>query len=169
MKPTDSPYLAASGRLGDVIAAIQAMGTYKFYKLDFSAWADRISGDTSQGNHWREIFEQHPEFFRLDSQRKRASLVWRRQHQKLFDVDKEAKISREEYRELTPDKQARLSRMPLASSELATLINAAIELHSRALARKQDTRWWISGVMSLVGVVVGIVLKAALDYLTAHA
>jgi hypothetical protein len=30
-----SPYPANSGRLADVIAAIQAMGTYKFYKLSF--------------------------------------------------------------------------------------------------------------------------------------
>ncbi len=28
-----SPYLRDPGRLGDVIAAIQAMATYKFYKL----------------------------------------------------------------------------------------------------------------------------------------
>lgn len=30
-----SPYLASPDRLGDVISAIQAMGTYKFYKLTF--------------------------------------------------------------------------------------------------------------------------------------
>jgi hypothetical protein len=34
--PSESPYLPNSGRLADVIAAIQAMGTYKFYKLTFA-------------------------------------------------------------------------------------------------------------------------------------
>jgi len=72
---TNSPYLGDSNRLADVIAAIQAMSTYKFYKLSFDAWADRISGDSSRADYWRIIFEQHPEFFRLDTERAKASLV----------------------------------------------------------------------------------------------
>ena len=83
-----SPYLA-DGRLADVIAALQATATYKFYKLDFARWADRIVGEKAKANHWRKVFEEHPEFFRLDSDRRRASLVWRRQHQKRYDVDRE--------------------------------------------------------------------------------
>jgi len=43
-----SPYLNDTGRLADVIAAIQAMGTYKFYKLDFEGWADRITANKNQ-------------------------------------------------------------------------------------------------------------------------
>lgn len=41
-----------------MIAAIQAMGLYKFYKLDFAAWADRIAADPSQGAHWKQVFEE---------------------------------------------------------------------------------------------------------------
>ena len=55
-----SPYLAEPGRLGDVIAAIQAMATYKFYKLTHEDWADRIAADKTQGDKWKRIFEQHP-------------------------------------------------------------------------------------------------------------
>jgi hypothetical protein len=40
----NSPYLNDHGRLGDVVAAIRAMATYKFYKLDFEGWADRRRG-----------------------------------------------------------------------------------------------------------------------------
>jgi hypothetical protein len=43
--PGESAYLANSGRLADVIVAIQAMGTYKFYKLSFEGWADRITAN----------------------------------------------------------------------------------------------------------------------------
>jgi hypothetical protein len=82
----NSPYLS-TGRPGDVIAAIQTMATYRFYKLDFEGWADRISADKSRAEHWRSVFEEHPEFFRLDSEKRRASLVWRRQHPKRFNVD----------------------------------------------------------------------------------
>ena len=89
-----SPYTKETNRLADVIAAIQVMASYKFYKTDFSEWSNRIVGDRSKGDHWRSIFEQHPEFFRLDAERKKASLVWRRQRQKRFDVDKEARITK---------------------------------------------------------------------------
>lgn len=41
-----------------MIAAIQAMGLYEFYKLDFAAWADRIAADPSQGAHWKQVFEE---------------------------------------------------------------------------------------------------------------
>ena len=74
-----SPYLDKEGRrLADVIAAIQAMGTYKFYKLDFEGWAERITANPNQAPYWKNLFEEHPEFFRLDGERERASLVWRR-------------------------------------------------------------------------------------------
>ena len=66
---SESPYLKDSNRLGDVIAAIQAMAVYKFYKLSFEEWADRISADKSQADKWKNLFIEHPEFFRLDGNR----------------------------------------------------------------------------------------------------
>jgi len=155
----ESPYLRDDHRLADVIAAIQTMGTYKFYMLDFSGWSNRINGDESQAGHWKQVFEEHPEFFRLDPDRERASLVWRRQHQKLFNVDTEQKISREEFRRLSDEEKKRVSRTPLTSSEIATLMRAAIDLHSRVLERKRDARWWVAGVFGLAGVVLGALIK----------
>lgn len=162
-----SPYIATHNRLADVIAAIQAMGTYKFYKLDFHEWADRISGDKSQAGQWKTVFEQHPEFFRLDSHREKASLVLRRQHQKLFDVDNEAKITKDKFKSLSEDEKTRISRMPLHSDEIGTLVNTAINLHSRALEQKKEDRWLvaagislISALSGLVGVIIGAVITA---------
>lgn len=146
-----SPYLSSDDRLGDVIAAIQAMGTYKFYKLEFKSWARRISGDDLQAHHWKRVFEEHPEFFRLDGARERASLVWRRQRQKLYDVDKEKDISRGEAEILPAEQRARLSRLPLKSDEIGMLINTAISLHARALEHRQDTRWWLSLLSAVLG------------------
>lgn len=100
LKKRQSPYLKDANRLGDVISAIQAMATYKFYKLDFKGWADRVSADESKADCWKTIFIEHPEFFRLDSEKTKASLVWRRQRQKLYDVDNEEKITKEEYKAL---------------------------------------------------------------------
>lgn len=155
MKTSESPYLTRSQRLADVIAGIQVLATYKFYKLDFAGWADRITGDRNQGPHWRLVFEEHPEFFRLDSKRERASLVWRRQHQKLYDVDQERHISRLEYSALNEGQKARVSRTPLDSEEIATLVQAAMNLYDQALRSRKDDRWMTTALLSLLGVVLG--------------
>ncbi|XNX73590.1 hypothetical protein ACL5HQ_11350 [Stenotrophomonas maltophilia] len=133
-----SPYLADPNRLGDVIAAIQAMAVYKYYKLPFSGWADRISADQEQAEKWRAVFFQHPEFFRLDSARERASLVWWRQFPKRFDVDAERVLSAAEYAELTPDQKSRVSRTPLTPADIKALVDTAVNLHSRALEHQKD-------------------------------
>jgi hypothetical protein len=159
-KNQKNPYTENNNRLADVIAAIQVMGTYKFYKLDFSGWADRIEGKEDRGSYWKSIFEQHPEFFRLDSRQERASLVWRRNYQKLYDVDEETKISRAAYKCLTDDQKTRISRTPLTNSDISTLISTAINLHGRELDHKKDSRWWISGAIGLAGVIIGAVIKA---------
>lgn len=157
-----SPYLHEHNRLGDVIAAIQAMGTYKFYKLSFDDWSERISGDPSKGRHWQTVFVEHPEFFRLDGQRERASLVWRRQYPKRFHVDDERKLSREEFYQLTDEQKARVSRNPLTPNDIKALIDTAIDLHSRALEQQRERRWWIplaSGVGGFIGGIIGGLLK----------
>jgi hypothetical protein len=159
MKSKKSPYLAKDGRLGDVIAAIQAMGTYKFYKLEFAEWAERIGGDKQSAEHWRTVFLEHPEFFRLDTERERASLVWRRQNKKLFDVDIEVKITNQQYDLLSSAAKERISRIPLLPADLATLINTAISLHARAVARQQEARWWVPVLVGAGGVIIGAVIS----------
>jgi hypothetical protein len=147
-----------------VIAAIQAMSTYKFYKLDFAGWADRISGNTSTAEYWKKIFEEHGEFFRLDSKRQKASLVWRRQYPKRFHVDLERKITNEEYEALNnEEKLNRVSREPLRSEDIKALVETAINLHTKAIETRRERRWWIpliSAAAGLVGALIGAWLKA---------
>ncbi|KAB7732002.1 N-carbamoyl-L-amino acid amidohydrolase [Rudanella paleaurantiibacter] len=155
-----NPYLI-NNRLADVIAAIQVMGTYKFYKLPFDKWADRISGTTDSGIYWKEVFEEHPEFFRLDGNREKASLVWRRQYPKRYHVDQEKKLSQSEYEKLSEkDKQERISRVPLTSEDIKALVSTAISLHSRALEEEKESRWWIPLLVSGGGGLLGALLGA---------
>ncbi|HEV7767474.1 MAG TPA: N-carbamoyl-L-amino acid amidohydrolase [Thermoanaerobaculia bacterium] len=151
MTSKKSPYLSDASRLGDVIAAIQAMAVYKFYKLDFEGWADRISADSATAQRWKRIFEQHPEFFRLDTERNKASLVWRRQYPKRYDVDAEKILSIVEYKSLTDAEKERISRIPLTSTDISALVKAAIDLHSRALEQSRERRWWVPLIAALVG------------------
>jgi hypothetical protein len=163
MKVSPNYYLSNQNRLADVIAAIQAMSTYKYYKMDFDGWADRISGDSTKGAYWQSIFQQHPEFFRLDSRREKASLVWRRQYPKRYHVGLLRKISNEEYEELSNDeKLQRVSREPLKSDEIQALIETAINLHSKEVELRQEKRWWIpvlSIVAGLLGALLGGLIK----------
>ena len=159
---TKSPYLSNEGRLADVVAAIQAMGTYKFYKLDFEVWADRITANPKQAYYWKNVFEQHPEFFRLDSERKKASLVWRRQYPKRYHVDLEKRLSTDEVDKLSEDQKKRVSRDPLNAEDIKALVDTAINLHSRALESERERKWWIplvSGVGALVGAILGAFLR----------
>jgi len=159
---SESPYLVSPGRLADVIAAIQAMGTYKFYKLSFEGWADRITANKNQGLYWKNIFEQHPEFFRLDSAREKASLVWRRQYPKRFHVDLEKRLSVEEFKALPDEQKARVSREALTPDDIKALVDTAINLYSRALESEHARKWWIPLASSAIGGLVGAILGAFL-------
>jgi hypothetical protein len=158
MGKATSPYLSDPNRLADVISAIQVMSTYKFYKLPFNGWADRISANASRGEYWQRIFEQHPEFFRLDGQRQKASLVWRRQYPKRFQVDEERVLTKAEYDALDERGKQRVSRVRLTPDDIKALVDTAINLHARALEEQRERRWWIplaSAIGGLVGGVLG--------------
>ena len=159
-----SPYLADTRRLADVIAAIQVMGTYKFYWQDFAGWAERISGDAGQAAYWRGIFEDHPEFFRLDGERQGAALVWRRQYPRRFHVDEERRLTVAECMALGEAGMERVSREPLSADDIRSLIDTAVGLHSRALDQQKERRWWLplaTAVAALLGAVLGAWLKGA--------
>jgi hypothetical protein len=152
---TESPYLKP-GRLADVIAALQATSTYKFYKLTFEEWADRLSADKTQTERWRLVFVEHPEFFRQDGDKVKVSLVWRRQFPKRYDVDTERVISAQEYNELTETQKLRISRVPLTATDLEVLVRTAVDLHSRALEEKKASRWWVPLATAVLGVLAGL-------------
>lgn len=141
------------------------MGTYKFYKLDFEGWADRITANRNQATYWKNVFEQHPEFFRLDSERKMASLVWRRQYPKRFHVDQEKRLSVEELDALPEEQKKRISRDTLTPEDIKTLLDTAVSLRSRALEAEHERKWWIPLVSSAIGGLVGAILGA---FLHAH-
>jgi hypothetical protein len=146
-----------------VIAAIQAMATFESYKLTFNDWADRITGDDKKGDYWKKVFEEHPEFFRLDSKRQRASLVWRRQYPKLFYPDKGRRLTSQEYGNLSDQEKEKVLRDPLTPSDIKALLDTAINLHSREVAMRQESKAWIpiiSGLASAIGGLVGGVSAA---------
>jgi hypothetical protein len=146
-----SPYLATDERLSDVISAIQTLGTYRFYKLSTEKWSERICGDGSQTVKWKNVFEQHPEFFRYSADLKNVSLVLRRQRPKLFDVDTLKLVDRVDREARDTAGKARISRAPLSESELQLLIELAVNLHKKALEDRRDARWWMPLLIAAIG------------------
>lgn len=158
----NSPYLEDPNRLADVIAAIQAMATYKFYKLTHEDWANRLAADKSQAKKWKNVFEHHPEFFRLDNTREKASLVWRRQFPKRYNVDSGKIISSEELANLSEYELLRISRIPLSSTDIKALIDTAVNMHSRALEYQKDKRWWVA-LLGVFGGAIGAIIGGLIN------
>jgi hypothetical protein len=116
--------------------------------------------DESQAGHWKTVFEDHPEFFRLDTEREKASLVWRRQYPRRYHVDQERHLSLEEFKSLSAEEKDRVSRYPLTAEDIKALIDAAIKLHATAVASKQEKRWWVTLASSAIGGLVGALIGA---------
>jgi hypothetical protein len=152
-----NPYLTP-GRLSDVIAAITALGAYRYYKLTFQGCAERIANRPEEAERWGKVLCEHPEFFRVSHEGKLASLVWRRQDPKRFDARRSTEITREEYDALTDEQKLNVSRRPLDASEITSLISIAVNLHERALEHQKERRWWVPIVTSglaFLGALIG--------------
>ena len=158
-KPERSPYLV-NGRLSDVIAALQALGSYEWASRKVEKWHEKL-GDPRSAEDWSEIFEAHPEFFRLNGDW--ASLRWRHAYDRVYVPDKKRELSSDEVEQMsTAEKDEQLSRKPLTSDQIQALMTTAIDLHSRSIAHQQEGRWWVAyaiqvsvAVSGLVGVALG--------------
>lgn len=160
---TDSPYLKPS-RLGEVIAAIQVLAYYKFYRLDVETWAERIADDAADADRLERVFRDHPEFFQVSdgSNGARAALVARRSFTRSYDVDAAIDISTDEAMARRDDPKAwsRLSRRPLTPEETAVLMRTAIAMHSQAVEQRKESRWWVPLATAGIGLIGGIASTA---------
>jgi hypothetical protein len=157
-----SPYLKSEQRLGDVIAAIQAMGIYKFHLCEFKTWARHISGDENQDIHWKNVFQQHPEFFRLDPKRQKAGLVLRAHKLMRYNTDDGELIDIGTYEHLPDEDKKKISREPLTPDQIGTLIDVAIKMHTRACELARDKRWWFSPLLVFLGALLGATIPTVL-------
>jgi hypothetical protein len=159
MKQHISPYLCHYSRLSDVLAAIQVMGTYKWASRKGPDWA-KMLGPMKSGKEWGAIFEQHPEFFRVNGEW--VSLRWRHGYDRNFSTDLNREISVDEINELPESENEKLTRKPLTAQQTEALLKTAIEMHGRAIAHSQERRWMTPLLFALFGTVIGVVLQAAL-------
>jgi hypothetical protein len=162
-----SPYLKP-GRLADVIAALQIMGARQRPEGEIVDLSRELSGrdDPEEVKRWTAVYKEHPEFFLtyfLDSGgTEKAALRWRYTN-KLYDPMSGKEFTQEEKEKLPQEKKSHLTTKPLPSDAIGTLMNTAIELHSRALDELAAKRWWIpilAACLGFIGALTGAVVAA---------
>lgn len=161
----ESPYVTKPHRLGDVIAALQVMGTYRYSARSVESWAELLGEKPRSADGWLEIFNDHPEFFRAGLEDEGLhTLALRRAQPRVYDTKTNEEITVAQYKDLPADGRSHISRRPLTSQQIASLVETAIKLQSQAFARRQELRWWVPHAMSiatlLLGLVVGAVIKS---------
>lgn len=159
-----SPYLRPN-RLADVIAAIQVMSLHVHSSQSCEQWADIISGNKAAAERWRAVFSEHPEFFRRSTFKDTPdnfALVWRRASPRNYFRKEDRVISHSEYEQLGKDDKALVSRARVPDGEIKTLVDIAIELHSKAREQHVDWRWWVPIAASFAGALIAVLLGQAL-------
>ena len=163
MKKGTSPYLNNQWRLSDVIAAIQALGSYPWASRKVDKWTKKL-GDTRSAGCWDQIFEEHPEFFRLNEDW--GSLRWRHAYDRTYDAELGRELRAEEIERMSDEEKRNLTRKPLEAGQIEALMKTAVELHSRAIAQRQENRWWLpiitalaAAIFGFLGAIVGALLK----------
>lgn len=153
-----SPYLGNAKRLADVMAAIQFLGAHKYGSRSIENWSNSLGTSPKSANSWMEIFQDHPEFFRVKSGY--VALVLRRAKQKNYHMETGEFLTEKQIDELSEKEKKKVTRKHLESTQIEALLNTAIQMHASAIAHEKELRWWIPLLASLIGVVIGAVLKS---------
>lgn len=160
-----SPYLKPN-RLANVIAAIQCMSLNVQSSRSCEQWADIISGNKAEADRWRAVFSEHPEFFRKSTFKDTPdsyALIWRRASPRNFYRKEDRSITHAEYEHMSKDERAFVSRARVPDGEVKTLVDIAIELHSKAREQHIDWRWWVPTAASFVGALLAVLIGLAID------
>lgn len=156
-----SPYLQQS-RLADILAAIQFMSLNERSSLSCARWAEGMSGDASKADHWRRVFLDHPEFFRKSPDNDdHYALIWRRALPRRYFRKADKMLTMTQLEALPEADKAFVSRPPVPEQQIKTLIEIAVELHTKAREHHTDWRWWVPIVASFAGSLIAVLLGLA--------
>lgn len=166
-----SPYLENHHRLADLITAIQIMGSYKYASRFYNHWAKQL-GTPLSASSWHEIFKAHPEFFIVhgpkDKNRTYITLRWRYGFDSNYWAEKGVVLSSDDLEKVEEAQEGleepiTVTKKPLESEQIETLVNTAIELHGRAIAYREEKRWLIPVILTIVATIfsfLGAILGA---------
>jgi len=131
-------------RLADVMAMIQVLALHPYRHRSNSGLTDDLQGQPRSGPTWRDVAQEHPEFFRVSEDEKLGISLLARHVLPKDDNDKRE----------------------LPSGFISLLLQTAINLHDRELSRLQNLRAYIPIIVAItagVFTLFGIYLKFWLD------
>lgn len=157
-----SPYLDHQHRLADLVAAIQVMGTYRYSGRTVESWTQILGEKPKSAQTWLAIFQEHPEFFRAEvDQAGFQTLALRRAQPRVYNTKTDTVITLQEFYGLPADQRAHISRKPLSSEQILSLVDVAVKLQTQAIVRRQEKRWLVVFVLGLLGTAVAAFIGAA--------
>ncbi len=148
-----SPYLK-SGRLADVVAAVQFMGVSGRPEAEISDWTQRLSGnlDESEMQRWTAVFKEHPEFFHVYTLKGKPKAALRvRYANRLYDEIDDKMYTRGQRDGLPPEIKDRLTTRPLEGEMIGAMADTAIAFHARASEDRAARARWIPLVAAIFG------------------
>lgn len=173
-----SPYLKHSGRLADLITAIQVMGSYpRRVSRKLEKWEKRL-GPPVSATAWHEIVKAHPEFFRIREEldeddevvKTLASLNWRWSFDKNYAPKLNKILDKEEIeknKNKPKSQRIKITKKPLDTSQIEALINTAIRLHESAHLHQRQKRWWIPIIVPAITALIGAIIGFSASIITA--
>jgi len=168
-----NPYLQP-GRLAHVIAAIEVMSVRPWAGIAVDQWVREV--ETPEGSplaleiaeeathKWTTLFREHPEFFKLYDLKKDANTEHKvtLRLRSAYRINYNPKTGQEVPTEKLPEPPKlydEYTRRPLSSSEIKILIKTAIDLHTRAIAERRESRLYVPAALAVIGAAVGELLK----------
>lgn len=159
-----SPYIARQHRLADLVAAIQVMGTYKYSGRKVESWAKILGEKPKSADTWLMVFNEHPEFFRAGvDDAGFQTLALRRAQPRVYNTRTREEMTLEQLKAVPRDNRSHISRRPLSSEQILSLIDVAVKLHTQAIARRQELRWWVVMLIGLTSSFVGAFVAAIIN------
>ena len=124
-------------------------------------WEKQLGQPCTPGG-WRQVFMEHPEFFRFHDEPAKtwAAMRWRWALDRDYDPASGRSLSFDELQTASKEQRERLTRPPLTPEQIETLMSTAVKLHATAIERARHARWWIPVVIPAITTIVGILLGA---------
>jgi hypothetical protein len=120
------------------------------YRRTPKDWAGLISGARGGASHWREVFDEHREVFRLSRiHEDEYSLVYRRA--------KSGKNATSEELEEGEQFEGK-NRPPLMPEEISMLIDVALDLQKSMVEARTARRWWVAPVVTVIAGVTTVLV-----------
>jgi hypothetical protein len=156
-----SPYIARQQRLADLVAAIQVMGTYRYSGRKVNSWAKILGEKPKSADSWLIVFNEHPEFFRAGvDDAGFQTLALRRAQPRIYNTRTREEMTLEQIQAIPKERRSHISRRPLSSEQILSLVDVAVKLHTQAIARRQELRWWVVMLIGLASSFVGAFVAA---------